>query len=31
MHATLAILLAVAGSGQIEEQFVPEEIPTPPV
>ena len=31
MHATLAILLAVAGSGQIEEQFIPEEIPTPPV
>ena len=30
MHATLAFLLAVAGSGQIEDNLVPENIPTPP-
>ena len=30
MHATLAILLAVAGAGQTQERIVPENIPAPP-
>ena len=29
MHATLAILLAVAGSGQLPDDIVPESIPSP--